>query len=241
MMRRRWFLWIVAAVVGTLNGGCGTTGSAPVLYPEVRFRVQPVGQSTFSVDELDAGGVQHTFPEGTTFTATSFFDFYLENAQPPYSGTFTLVPPLSGDITVTLFVPGTTEVQEFTDQTSAALGITQVTVSSGPSSAATPPAQDIRFDLCVPSSTGSGACVVSGDAGVSGLPFSGSVGDAFQTHLLNGFTPSIYFLEGARDSVDAVFRLAPTTGQVLVARLFINGALQQTQSNTDNVIIQQDL
>ena len=54
-------------------------------------------------------------------------------------------------------------------------------------------------------------------------------------------TPSIYFLEGAQDSVNAVFRLAPTTGQTLVARLFINGVLEQTQSGTEDVLIRQDL
>ena len=224
---------ILRAVNNALNGcdGC------PV-YPEVRFRVQPVGQSTFSVDELDAGGVQHTFPEGTTFTAISAFDFYFENAPPPYTGTFSLLN--GGDITVTLFVPGTTEVHEFTGETSAALGITQVRVSSGPTSPAIPAPQEIRFDVCVPLAS-SATCSTTGDAGVFGLPIIGSVGDASETHLLNGFTPSIYFLEGAQDSVNAVFRLAPTTGQTLVARLFINGALEQTHSGINDVIIRQDL
>jgi len=195
---------ILAAVNNALNG-CG--GS--LVHPEVLFQVQPIGLSTFSVDELDAGGVQHTFPEGTTFTAVSSFDFYLENAAPPYTGTFTLVS--GGDIVVTLFVRGPTEAHAFIGETSASSGITQVKVSSGPTSPATPAPQEIRFDVCVPLPT-SATCSTTGDAGVFGLPIIGSVGDASETQLLNGVTPSIYFLESAQDSVNAVFRLAPTTG-----------------------------
>jgi hypothetical protein len=255
MTRRTRFLWVVAAFVGALNGGCGTSGSRPAVYPEVRFEVQPRPATVaFRVDELVAGGVRHTFPADTVFTATNTFFFYLENAPPPYSGTFTVctvdgrcpATDTSGNnIHVKLFVPGPTEAREFNADTDAP-GITQATVASGSSPVVTPPTQEVRFDVCV-SSAGSATCSATGDAGAFDLTFSGNLGDALQTHLLvspDGTyprTPSIYFLENAQDSVNAVFRLAPTTGQTLVARLFINGALQQTQSGTKDVIIRQDL
>jgi hypothetical protein len=240
MITRTRFRWIVATLLSTLIGGCGTSGSSPTIYPEVQFEVDPnPAPVTFRVDELVAGGVQHTFPADMVFSATGPFFFYVENAPPPYSGTFTL---LSGaNIHVKLFVPGTTEVHEFNAYTDAP-EITEATVSSGPSSGATPATQEIRFDVCVPSLT-PGTCFTSGDEGVSSLPFSGSLGDAFQTHLVNAFTPSIYFLQGARDNVDAVMRLSPVTGQTLMVQLFINGALEQTasSSSSDGAIIQKDL
>jgi hypothetical protein len=237
MVGRTPFLWIVAALLGALNFGCGTSGSGPTLYPEVQFQVQPAGPSTFRVDELDAGGVRHTFPEGTTFTASNFFYFVFENAPPPYSGTFTLLN--GGDITVTLLVPG---VYEFDRHTSQDMGITQVTVSSGPISVTAPPTQEVRFDVCVQSLT-SGPCLTGGDAGVFHVPFNGSVGDASQTHQIVGFTPSIYFLEGAQDNASGVFRFVPASGQTLVVRLLINGAVEETDSSssTDAVLIQHDL
>jgi hypothetical protein len=206
----------------------------------VQFEVDPnPAPVTFRVDELVAGGVRHTFPADMVFTTNAPFFFYFENAPPPYSGTFTL---LSGaNVHVRLFVPGTTEVHEFNADTEAP-EVTTVTVSSGPSPVVTAPTQEVRFDVCVPSAT-PGTCFTSGDAGVPNLPFNGNLGDAFVTYLLNGLTPSIYFLEGARDNVNAIFRLGPVTGDALMVQLFINGALEQTGSSasSDGVIIQQDL
>ena len=187
MIRRKRFLWIAAAVcLGALGGGCGTTGSKPTVYPEVQFQVKPApGPVTFTVDELNAGGVRHTFPTGTSFTASSIFYFYFENAPPPYTGTFTLES--AGDITVFLLVtpggnPGVSD-------TASGLGST-VTVSTGGSPSPTPatpisPTQEVRFDVCVPSLT-PGTCFTEGDSGIFGLPFTGTVGDALQTHRSAG-------------------------------------------------------
>ena len=241
MNRRKRFLWIVAVVcLGAVGGGCGTTGPEPTLYPEVQFQVHPSGQSTFTVKELDLGGVRHTFPAGTSFTATSTFYFYFENAPPPYSGTFTLES--GGDITVFLLVTptGNPEVSD----TASGPGST-VTVSTGVSpspmpATPIPPTEEVRFDVCVPLLT-PGTCFTEGDSGVFGLPFTATVGDAFQTHLLGSLTPSVYFLEGARESANGVFRLAPVTGQTLVGQLFINGSLRQTQANTEDVVVREDL
>jgi hypothetical protein len=236
MVTRTPFLWVVAALLGTLNCGCGTSGSEPTLYPEVQFEVDPVpaaGPVTFRVEELVAGGVRHTFPADTVFTATAPFFFYFENAPPPYSGTFTVLS--GGNITVTLFLPGPTEARHLPG-IEVAPGVT--TVSSGTMSAVVPPTQEIRFDVCVQSLT-SGPCFTGGDPG-GPAPFSGSVGDALQTHQVNGYTPSIYFLEEAQDNANGVFYFTPASGQTLVVQLLINGALEETGSSntTDAVRIQ---
>jgi hypothetical protein len=235
MTRRKRFLWIAAVVcLGALGSGCGTTGSRPTIYPEVQFQVRPSGQSTFTVNEFVAGGVRHTFPPGTSFTATSTFYFYFENAPPPYSGTFTLES--GGDITVYLYVtpggnPGVSDAATGPGST--------VTVSTGVSSAI-PSTQEVRFDVCVPLLT-PGTCFTEGDSGIPGLPFSATVGDAVQSHFVGGSTPSIYFLEGAQDNASGIFTLTPMTGQTLVAQLFINGTLSETSAGTENVIVQEDL
>lgn len=245
MIRRKRFLWVVVAVcLGAAGGGCGTTGSRPTLYPEVRFHVHPNGGSTFTVDELIVGlpssaaqvTVRHTFPPGTVFTATSDFDFYFENAAPPYTGSFSLVS--GGNIDVTLMVSD----KSYDDASTSGVGTTAV-VTSSQQAMPTPiaPTQEVRFDVCVPFLT-PGTCFTAGDSGLFGKSFTGTVGDASQTHQLNGSTPSIYFLEGAQESADGVFRL-DQTGSVLVAQLFINGTLRQTQTGagTKDAVIRQDL
>jgi hypothetical protein len=242
MTRRKRFLWIVAAVcLGTLGGGCGTTGSKPTLYPEVRFHVEPTGGSTFTVDEFVVGlasspavTVRHTFPPGTVFTATSGFDFYFENAAPPYTGSFSLVS--GGNIDVTLTVSD----KLYDDVSTSGVGTTAaVTSSQQPMPTPIAPTQEVRFDVCVPFLT-PGTCFTQGDSGLFGKAFSGTLGDVYQTHGLNGSTPSIYFLEGAQENASAVFRLVQT-GPMFVAQLFINGTLRQTHANTQDVIIRQDL
>jgi hypothetical protein len=255
MITRARFLWIVAALLSTLNGGCGTSGSRPTLYPEVSFVVQPSGPAEFTA-ELMANGVTHTFsdpasPDGTLhFKVTTLFTFFFEDAAPPYQGIFTLQ---GGErIDVTLTVPGQLSAGPFpTCGVGSTLTLPSGRCEPGPLNATpgTPPArpatQEIRFDVCVPLVT-PGACFTSGDVGID-KSYTGSVGDASQTHLLSGTTPSIYFLEGAQDNVNAIFRLTQVTGDTLVVQLFIDGALEQTDSKTgssatsDGVHIRQDL
>jgi hypothetical protein len=181
-----------------------------------------------------------------TFTGTSSFDFYFENAPPPYSGTFTVTG--GGNVAVTLTVTGQKSVGPL--ETSDGEPLVVESGSLTPGITPGPPRQEIRFDVCVPSVT-AGTCFTSGDAGIPGLFFSGSISDASITHslVLNAVTralpttPSIYFLEGAQDSVNAVFRLAVVTGQTLVVQLFIDGALEETGSSatSDGVHIRRDL
>jgi len=239
--RKRFMSVAVAVFLGALGGGCGTTGSGPIVYPEVQFLVKPApGPVTFTVNELDVGGVRHTFPAGTSFTASSVFYFYFENAPPPYSGTFTLES--GGTITVILAVTpgGLPEVSDTASGPGSVVTLSTGVSPSPPPATPIPPTQEVRFDVCVPLLT-PGTCFTEGDSGIFGLPFTGTVGDAFQTHEVSGSTPSIYFLEGAQENAGADLRLTPMSGQTLVVQLFINGILRETQANTKDVIIRQDL
>lgn len=223
--------WMIISGIVMLAVGCGTSGSRAPQFAEVRFQVRPTGKSVFTA-ELSANGSTHTFG-GAEFTATSLFDFVLENAMPPYSGTFTLKD--GGDIDV---------VMSFADQTitgqTSGIG-TQARVSSG-TTGSTPvsTSPEVRFDVCAPSASPTN-CFQPDDSGIFGLPFSGTIGDANTTHLINGITPSIYFLEGAEDNVSGVFALNPFTGQNLLTQLFVDGQLKQSESGSHDVLVKENL
>jgi hypothetical protein len=230
---------IVSACFVIVTSGCGTSGSDPVQYPEVRFEVRPAGQSTFTVDSLIGGGVSHSSVTNQQFTATGAFDIALENAMPPYEGTFTLV---AGDqITVSISVISPTGQTLVSKTTSP--GHPVVTVSSGGTVPVPPPGPanpEVRFDVCAPLANET-ACSVAASVGTFGVLFTGTLGDPFTSHLINGATPTIYFLEAPSDNVAGVFTREPQVGVLLVAQLLFNGVLQQTQANASNVIIKQDL
>jgi hypothetical protein len=98
----------------------------------------------------------------------------------------------------------------------------------------------VRLDVCAPS-TGATACSTASDPGTFGVEFTGTLGDLFTSHPLSGSAPSIYFLEGARDSVNAVFTRLSITGDLLLVHLYIDGQLRQTQAGTGDVVIREDL
>lgn len=230
---------IVSACLIAAISGCGTSGSDPVQYPEVHFAVHPGGQSVFTVDSLIGGGVSHSSVTGQQFTATGTFEIVLENAMPPYLGVFTLV---SGDqMTVSLTVVSPTGQTVVTDVTTP--GKPTATVSTGGPVPVPPPGPanpEVRFDVCAPLANET-ACSVAASIGTFGVLFNGTLGDPFTSHLLNGATPTIYFLEAPQDNVNGVFTRQPQVGVLLVAQLFFNGVLEQTQANASNVIIKQDL
>ncbi len=231
-MGRAAICWMMVSGIVMLSAGCGTSGSRAPQFAEVRFQVRPTGKSVFTAELMSANGATHTFG-GAEFTATSFFDFVLENATPPYSGTFTL--KTGGDIVV---------VMSFADQTitgqTSGIG-TQARVSNGTSGSTPGPASpEVRFDVCAPSASPT-TCFQPDDSGIFGLPFSGTIGDASTTHLVNGVTPSIYFLEGAQNNVSGVFALNPFTGQNLLAQLFLDGQLKQSESGSHDVLVNENL
>jgi hypothetical protein len=251
MMRRvRSCLLTIVSVTLIAVSGCGTSGSNPVLYHEVRFQVEPAaaGQATFSVVALDADGVPFGFPDGTTFTTTGAFNFYLEGSAPPYSGTF--VQEGTATISVSVFI----------DRNLVSGGNTthgpNTSVTVGPVDLGTPgspPPQGplVRFDICAPGpdsgtcSTTNGPGLPAVPAGNFGIPYKGSIGDEFMSHLLESdvsrTTPAIYFLQNARDSANGIF--TPISSQFLQAQLFVSDVLEQTTSGTtsDNLILRKDL
>jgi hypothetical protein len=145
------------------------------------------------------------------------------------------VNPDSRDIHVVLSVIGVT------DTSADSAGAAHPAVVGTITPAAAPATNEVRFEVCVPSDNAASCGIPGSDSGVFGLPFNGSIGDAFDTHLIGGLTPSIFFLDGARDTINAVFALAPFTGQNLIARMYINGELKEEGSGTGNVILKQDL
>jgi hypothetical protein len=219
---------------------CGESGSSPVEFPEVRIEVRPAGPATFRVASLIGGGNNHVLPQ--EFTATSVFTFVLENAGPPYEAKFTRVS--GGDITVVLTLISASGQTQVTDATGAGKDTARVVVEvaggTSPIPTPVPGRLEVRFDVCAPAA--GGTCLgPSADAGTFGVLFSGTVGDQFDSHVLNGTTPTIHFLEGARDNVNAVFTRLSLTGDPLVVHLLIDGQLHQTGASAADVVIREDL
>ena len=81
---RRSTICLAALLAGVLTS-CGTSGTNPTLFPEVRFEVSPAtqGTATFMVESLTSGGIKYDLPPDAVFTATAPFSFLLENAPPP--------------------------------------------------------------------------------------------------------------------------------------------------------------
>jgi hypothetical protein len=257
MMRRTRFSFaLLAGATLVAAAGCGTTGANPILYPEVRFSVEQTpdtpstGQATFTVETLQAGGVSHPSISGHTFVAP--FSFVLENAAPPYRGSFKR-PANGAEITVTVTViaqiaetepaqdttPAKDTVRVSCDRvTNTTLGILCVPVATDPSPA--PAANpEVRFDVCA-LLPGTGSCSTTDDPpGLFGIPFSGTLGDLLTSHAVDGLTPRIFFLEGAQHNTAARFLAA--TSQILEAQLFVNGQLQSPTAIGSDVTIQKDL
>lgn len=238
---------VVSVLVTLALGGCGQTGSDPPYLPEVLFQVRPAGQATFRVDSLIGSGVSYTSVIGQEFTATSGFNFVLENACPPFRGSFTL---LSGDqITATVIVisgGGQTQMSDTATQPGATAIVSANPPQSGcpaPSGTPGPSTPEVRFDFCAPL-PGELNCATMQDPpgiGTFGVAFAGSIGDEIFSHMTGGTTPTIYFYQAPQENINAVFMRTPLTGAILQGQLFINGQLQQTMGSSGNVVIKQDL
>jgi len=231
---------VLSALMGASLYACGDSGSSPVEFPEVRIEVRPAGPATFRVESLIGGGNNHLSVRGQEFAATSVFAFVLENAGPPYEARFTRLS--GGDITVVLTLISATGQTQVTDATGAGKD-TATVVAGGTSPIPTPvPGRiEVRFDVCAPAAGGTCLGSPGADAGTFGVLFSGTVGDQFDSHVLNGATPTIHFLEGARDNVNAVFTRLSFTGDPLVVHLLIDGQLHQTGASAADVVIREDL
>jgi len=232
---------VCIAAVTLCAHGCGTSGSKPIFFAEVIFEIAPSagGEAQFTVESISAGGVKHDVPE----TLTAPFNIVLENAAPPYEARFKRAG--SEEISVHLIrIPATGLIEtQVTDSTDAGKDTAIVTATEPDAVAVTPgiPNPEVRINVCAPFDQVSGC--FPGE-GTNGLPFAGTLGDAFITRLIvasaafSPMTPSIYFLEGARDSVSAVLR---GVGNLLRIELVINGTLRQASAGTGDVVVREDL
>jgi len=233
---------LVMLLVG--SGGCGESGSNPILYPEVRFQVEPLeGTATFEVESLAGGQIEYTSLAGTVYTATSIFNFVFEGAGPPYSGRFKQVG--DGAIRVRLVVtgggPDLFRVSEGPGTT-----VTVQTVSDNPPTLRRPN-PEVRFDVCAPVPGVFSCWVDDPQPGTFGIQFNGTIGDIDNTFQLGQrsaadpipTTPSVYFLQKPVEAVSGVFR--STNSNELVARLFINGTQESVAAGTQDVVVRKDL
>lgn len=252
MVSRASLTVLALSVVALAIGGCGESGSNPLLFPEAIFSVTQSGGGVFAVDFVDGGGVRHMFPANAQFSGASTFTFHVLGAPTPFNGRFRRIS--GGDMEVGLTVteqpsvgPLSTGCCQTTEQicqscstdADCPVGVSCVyNIPPGPDPGSVPRASlDVRVDVCAPS-PGTSSCSLNGDAGVFGQPFSGTIGDQFTTHLVNGGAPSVYFLTSARDSLSAVLR---GNGQLLQVQLFINDQRLESSSGTGDVIIRHDL
>ena len=246
MTMHRFFVAVALAAVAAL-AGCGTSGSDPTEFAEVRFIVEPSagGLAQFTVTSLIDGGLTHPSFTGQQFSITAPFTLALLNAPLPFSASFQQIG--TAPIAVTSVVSGQSQTGPI-----PSTGPNSVVTMQGGGSSSTPiPASpEIYFTVCAPL-PGSSSCLTPDDGGIGGIGFSGTVGDAFTTHLLPNAcsttggaqpctaTPSIYFIEDARDSINAVF--TGGTSQTLLVQMFSNGQLRQTKIGTDDLVMREDL
>ncbi len=252
------YLLAALSICGTivLTSGCGGSGSSPNLPPEIRFEVSPAAGAQppfqFQIEPcnpampqqpcgLVADGVLHDDIAGTTFTATAPVSFILENAQPPYSGTFRQVGGTA--VMVHLLQQGTGNETSLTTSGDG----TTVTVSIlGQAMPVATPNPEVRFDVCAESSAPS-PCFVTEASGSAGQEFRGSIGDPFITYLIGRSTstnpmvntPAVFYFEDARDTVNAGF--TGVNSAHLFVRMFINGQLRASEAGTDDLTFRQDL
>jgi hypothetical protein len=266
ILRDRVVRLIAASVLGLAVCGCGTSGSNPLPLPEVHFLVTPVGSpANFRVDSIVTGGIRHPSIESQEYDGiTDSIDFVVEGANPPYSASFTRTSAVGHEIRVELsFDPAAGLGGDLVDSKVTSATVDHVTVLSAPGPVPRLPALETRVDVCSIAS-GSPSCLTTDtigkqpvtDPGAFGPIFSGTIGDAFGTHVITGplrcmgitctnvlpSSPTIYFLEGAQESVTAVYTPL-TLGQTMVARLYLNGVFTQGEAGAtgSDVIIRKDL
>ena len=234
---------LLALLATGISLGCGESGSDPALYPEVRFEVRPrAGQAKFVVESLsaDGGKILHTeFPDYANpsqpadFSVSGVFTFYMVNAPPPYSGRFRAT---EGEIEVSLFVLG--DMEGIQGQLTGGVVVVPPGAPAPPPGATTSP-DEVRIDVCsrIP---GQPACTTTADPpGSFGVLFAGTLGDPNITRVTSGPTPSVFFLERTKDTVNGVFCSPPDTTMDIV--LMVDREIRDSSSGREDVIVRQDI
>ena len=229
----------VASWLAVSLAGCGTSGSKPFFFPEIQFQVTPLGGPTsFKVLGLTTGNTIHTFPADQEFQVNGTFSFFLEQAKPPWTGTFQRTG--SNEIQVTLLETANTMQVKTTTADNPTITLV-LGGGGGPPGTPTRGNPEVRFDACalnVEIPTCADAANIP-DALLFGRGLNASVGDPAVTRLMTGTAPAILFFEGATDSALGVFT---SIGVYTVhAQLYVNGQLEDNQFGTTNVILKATL
>jgi hypothetical protein len=233
-------VWMTAclAVVGLCLQSCGSSNQDPPLYAEIRFEVTATegGEASFSVDRIVVGDRTFVFPDGTVFTNSAPFTFFVENSPGPFYGSFSRVG--DANITVRLFRQPS---ESFVSADSTSDTKDTAVVSFGGAVNPDAPLEDpmVRADLCAPAAGSGGVCDVTTTTSGTSQGFNGSIGDLSVSYLVNGTTPAIYLFRGASDTVSVV--VASNSGVELIGRLFVNNVLKQVDSSSDDVVLRTDL
>jgi hypothetical protein len=221
---------------------CGQSGDSPPQLPEMRFEIAPQlgGTAQFEVVDVQAGGQRFTSLAGRTITTAGRFNIFVENAMMPFAITVRLVG--SEPIEVRFGQAGVSN-----DTTLRVVDTPGQSVLVGmPSSTLMQASPEVRVDVCAPQPQG-GGCSPFDTSGVAGVAISGSIGDTEATRLIGRFSndepevdaPSVYFYANARDSVAAIVRA--NDHRFLQLWLYINGALEDDDASTGDVVVRSDL
>jgi hypothetical protein len=259
MTRRRMAaLTVLFGLLPVALAACGESGSNPVLFPEVRFQVQPVGgQAMFTVPWLASGGVAYTSQGASGLTTTGVFNFAIEGAAPPYSGMF--VQMGTTPIRVALIVGGASSCNAGpTVESGSCIVVSNdstCTVHPAADCDALPPSPnaspEVRFDVCSPliGEPDPTCAATSNPPGRFGVGFNGTVGDFFRSIEVGQpatadpptTAPTMYFLQSPRDQVSGIFR--SNDGTLLNGLLLINGVFKQFASGMagNDVVLTSDI
>lgn len=243
-MRTSSLVWIGAAVALFGAAGCGTSGSNPTEFREIRILIEPNGGGVaqFEVVSLIAGGVSHPHFVGQQFTAP--MTIALLNAQLPYEAKFKQLG--TNSIHVRAIVSNSSETSADSSETTLAVVPPEGSTVSGSEPPASP---EVQFNVCA-LLPGHSSCLTPTDPGLNGLGFSGTIGDPATTHVLPPAcsanisqpcttTPTVYFLEAARDSVNGVFNGG--LDQPFRVELLIDGTVEESSQGTGDLILQKDI
>jgi len=245
MMATRFACLALAAALGVV--GCGDDGD-PLINAQVLYRLEAQGGGAcFRMDHIASSGARHELDPTRVFTLTEGERalFVLANAQPPFAGRFDWVDAGCADSSGRLEVRGV-EVQgpasetRFLDASAPSVTIQLRRDASAPISTLLDSPR-VRVEVCSPLE-GADDCV----GGFSGRLFTGTIGDAFVSHIIGlsetddaSTTPSVVFVERPRDRVSGIFRGA--FGQLLRAELYVDDQLEDLGISFGDVILTDDL
>jgi hypothetical protein len=243
-----------------LFAACGNNDETRPI--EVLFYVDGLSGTRFAVDGIQAANGDHRLP-GRTFEAPYFF--VLENARhfgtgPGIRGCFRTFADESAPITVFLYF-GTALQQRVVLQPGQCYGpgydpqnppdcdefVNPCTVTADIDMRE----PEVRFEICT--RTGDELCIDAPATGPANIAFSASIGDFDATNITTCVveeaatsactTPSIFYLEDPADRIQGIFtKLGGQNPDVnLQADVYVGGNLRTSETNDDDVVIDEEI